>query len=69
MNLGFNFYKYEIEKTYLKYKKFNPIFARIPAGHVTSAEALQTTSCLPDVAAVFLPQCGEAQARYSERRW
>jgi hypothetical protein len=67
MNLGFNFYKYEIEKTFLKYKKFNPIFARIPAGHVTSAEALQTTSCLPDVARPFA-QCGEAQVRYSERR-
>jgi hypothetical protein len=53
MNLVFIFYKYEKEKSVFNFKKFNPIFARIPAGHVTSAEALQITSCLPDVAAAF----------------
>ena len=41
--LIFNFYKCEKEKSDFYYKEFNQIFARIPAGHVTSAEACHIT--------------------------
>jgi hypothetical protein len=48
-NEFFYFYKYEKKNPVLYYKKFNPAFARIPAGHVTSAEACHITFTLTDV--------------------
>ena len=44
------------------------ILARLPGGHGTSAEALQITSWLYDVARPFA-QCGEAQAGTPAQRY
>jgi hypothetical protein len=65
MNLVFIFYKYEKEKYVFSYKKFNPIFERIPAGHVTSAEAFRTTPCLHDVATAFCRNVPQAKRVFS----
>jgi len=49
-------------------KSFDLPLARLTAGHVTVAGALQTTSWLYDVARLFA-QCGEAQAGTPAQRY